>query len=367
MLVRGSEARRRERGRRLAVRLGAVLACVSGCHGSRPALPVPQPVREFTVPWENAFPSDAAVDAGGRVWFTDRLTHVIGRFDPETQEFTSFPTPTPKSAPYGMVAGPDGGLWFAESQASRLGRIDPADAGITEYVLRGVSGGPHLLARAGGRLWFTAREGRAWGWYDPESGESRVYPGPEGFGPYGIAASSDGSIWIGGQPGWMLVRIDAGSDTATILELEAANPPGTERWLGTLPDSLRERQERQLRRQGQSRRIAADGDGGVWLTDFRRGRIVRYDSRTGGERSYASLSGSSEPYGIAVSRTGVVWYSETRTRSVVALDPSTGERRSFALASANAMVRQIVLDEVRGRVWLPMSDAGKLGLIERAR
>jgi virginiamycin B lyase len=352
---------------RVPVALGCVLFCAGGCHTGGPRLPVPEPVREFTVPWENAFPSDAAVDAGGRVWFTDRLTHVIGRFDPETREFASFPTPTPRSAPYGMVAGPDGGLWFAESQAGRLGRVDPADGVIREYVLRGVSGGPQLLARAGGRLWFTVREGRAWGWYDPESGEVVVYPGPEGFGPYGIAASSDGSIWIGGQPGWMLVRVDGGRGTATILELESEIGPGTERWLATLPDSLRERQERRLRRQGQSRRIAVDGDGGVWLTDFQRSRVVRYDPRTGGERAYASLSGSSGPYGIAVSRTGLVWYSETGTRTVVALDPSTGERRSFPLASPKSMVRQIVLDEVRGRVWLPMSDAGKLGLIELAR
>lgn len=347
----------------VGARVFVCLPALASCQRVRPGLPSPSPVREYAVPWENAFPSDMAVDSRGRVWFTDRLTHRIGMLDPETSEFTSQPTPTPKSAPYGMVAGPDGALWFAESRAGRLGRIDPGDGSITEVVLPGVTGGPQLLAQSGARLWFTVREGRAWGWYQPSTGDGQVYPGPPGFGPYGIAASPDGSIWIAGQPGWLLLRVDALSDTAQVVELEVEIGAGTRRWLATLPDSVREVQERRLRRQGEARRIAVDSSGGVWVTDFDRSRVVRYDPATGGEEAFTALSAKTEPYGIAVSRAGLIWYSEKARNSIVVLDPATGERVSYPLPSPNATVRQILLDEARGRVWLPMSDAGKVGLI----
>jgi virginiamycin B lyase len=357
--------RRLERDVAVAVRLLLVaVAASAACQRVRPGLPSPSPVREFAIPWENAFPSDMAMDARGRVWFTDRLTHRIGRFDPRTSAFTSYPTPTPKSAPYGMVVGPDSALWFAESRAGRLGRIDPADGGITEVVLPGVGGGPQLLARSGPRLWFTVRDGRSWGWYDPSSGEGRVYPGPPDFGPYGIGVAPDGSIWIAGQPGWMLLRVDASTDTAEVVELGVEIGAGTRRWLATQPDSVRRVQERRLRRDGQARRIAVDSAGGVWLTDFGRSRVVRYDPATGDEDVFSTLAARTEPYAITVSRAGLIWYSEKARNAVVALDPSTGERVSYPLPSPNATVRQILLDESRRRVWLPMSDAGKLGLIE---
>jgi virginiamycin B lyase len=192
-----------------------------------------------------------------------------------------------------------------------------------------------------------------------------VYPAPEGFAPYGIASGPDGSVWIGGQPGWLLLRVMAGSDTAVVIELSGDLPAGAARFLASLPDSVRRVQELRMRRSGQSRRIAVDAEGGVWLTDFGRHRVVRYDPRTQRTESFASLAGATEPYAIAVARDGLVWFSEKRTNAVVALDPASGERRTWALPTPASTVRQMALDEVRGRVWLPMSDAGRIGLIER--
>jgi virginiamycin B lyase len=145
----------RAQGLRVVPGLPFVLALplvVASCHRARPRLPAPSAIREFVVPWVNAFPSDIALDSAGRVWFTDRLTHRIGRLDPATGEIVGYATPASKSAPYGFAAGPDGGLWFAESGAGRVGRVDPSDGSITEYPLPGVTRGPHLLTWSGRRL-----------------------------------------------------------------------------------------------------------------------------------------------------------------------------------------------------------------------
>lgn len=82
-----------------------LVAAQWACVRRGPALPQPRDVVEFAIPWENSFPSDVVVDDRGRVWFTDRMAQVVGRFDPETREFDRFELPTATSAPYGFVRG----------------------------------------------------------------------------------------------------------------------------------------------------------------------------------------------------------------------------------------------------------------------
>ncbi len=138
----------------------------------------------------NAFPSDVAMGDDGRVWFTDRVTSVIGRFDPGTFAFQAFPTPTPKSAPYGILTAPDGALWYAASTVGRLGRLDPKTGAIREFVLPGVTGGPHLIAFTRGTIWFSARDGRVYGRFDTRTGQSRVFAAPARFQVYSVRGST---------------------------------------------------------------------------------------------------------------------------------------------------------------------------------
>lgn len=335
-----------------------------GCGARQQAVALPEPldVIEYVIPWADAFPSDIVVDDVGRVWFTDRLTHAIGRLDPESGRFERFATPTAKSAPYGFVRGPDGGLWFGESVAGRLGRVDPETGGITEVGLEGLTwGGPHLLAVDGSRIWFTMRGHAAYGSYDPATGETAVYPVPERMRPYGIAASGSGTVWVSGYDGSLVLEIDTRTDSVRPHDLSRPDPVGM-RTLMRLPDSVRTRLAHLARSGARVRRVSADGRGRLWMTDFGGGRVLAL-TRDDSLEVFQSLDRQAEPYGILAASSGVIWYNEKRSDTVVALDPATGERRRYRLPTTGAAVRHLAEDARRGRIWLPLSDRGRIGLI----
>jgi virginiamycin B lyase len=79
------------------------------------------------LPRENARLRRLAVTRDDAVWYTDYAGGYIGRYDPETGEFTEWKTPSEKSAPYAMTADNLGRIWFVESgpQPNLLVGFDP--------------------------------------------------------------------------------------------------------------------------------------------------------------------------------------------------------------------------------------------------
>jgi virginiamycin B lyase len=318
-------------------------------------MPVLSAAREYEVPWANAFPNDVALDSVGRVWFTDRVTHAIGMFDPATEEFRRYPTPTANSAPYGIIAARDGGLWYAGSRGGLLGRVDPATGGIVEHRLPDVGQGPQLLAWRDGQIWFTLRDRRGYGRFDPATGESTVYM-LESQRPYSVAVTAD-AVWMSGYGTFRLLEIDPANGHAHVHDLTTATWPDTAR--AASPEG--QRPQRIL--PGQAHRLAVDAAGALWFTDLARSRVIRYDAAAGTLRAWTELEQQTEPYGIAVTARGQVIYAEKQPGRVTLLDPVLDARVRVPLASTSA-VRSIAVDERRGRIWLPMSDVGRLALVE---
>jgi streptogramin lyase len=174
-------------------------------------------MRHYRIPWTDAFPSDVAVDGSGRLWFTDRLTHGLGVFDPTDATFERIETPTAKSALYGLIRTPDGMLWFGESNGGRLGRLNPGTG------------------------------------------------------------------------------------------------------------------------------VDVDGD-----------RRIHVET----------LSQPSRPYGITVDRRGWVWFAEQGNETIVVYDPRRRARRVLRLPVPGGTVRNIAVDDERGRAWLPLSDVGVIAMVE---
>lgn len=309
----------------------SVLAVLPGCVRRAPPLPTGGSLLHYRIPWPDAFPSDVAVDGEGRVWFTDRLTHALGVFDPATEEFRRIPTPTRRSAPYGLLRAPDGSLWFGESVAGRLGRLDPATGEVTEVEIPGLRTGPRLLAWAGGAVWFTAERDGIHGRYDPGTGEVELWDSPVER-PYGIAAVGD-QVWVAGRRGEDVYRVDAG-------------PPYSPVAVGAAV-----------------RRMAGSPDGWLWMTHFFASRVGGMSPLTDARLSLETLPRPSRPYGIAVDTWGRVWYSEQGNETIVVYDPAVDERRKASLPLSGGTVRSIAIDDARRRVWLPLSDIGVLALL----
>ena len=61
------------------------------------------------------------------IWYTDYSQGYIGRYDPESGEFTEWKTPSEKSGPYAMASDKIGRVWFVETwpQPNLLVGFDP--------------------------------------------------------------------------------------------------------------------------------------------------------------------------------------------------------------------------------------------------
>jgi streptogramin lyase len=348
---------------RLGIVVVALVVIGVGCakrapDANGPRLPALSELREFVIPWGDAFPNDVGVDSLGRVWFTDRLTHAIGMFDPATEEFRRYPTPTPRTAPYGMLVAPDGSIWYAGSRVGLLGRVDPATGSIAEFNLENAEGGPQLLVWHEGEVWFTLRERRSYGRFHPGTGATTIYQ-LQHDRPYSIVTTPHG-LWMSSYGANRLVQVNAETGAATIHDLStAAYDNGSEAGADTV---RRARGQRIL--PGQPHRLATDTAGGLWASDFTRSRIIRYDAGAGLVRGWESVEQLTEPYGVAVTSRGLVVYAERSANRVVVLDPRSDSRLRVPVLTPGGAIRNIAIDEMRGRIWLPMSDTGRLGLLE---
>lgn len=342
---------------------------------------MPTEVLEYEIPWENAFPSDVVVDTAGEVWFTDRLAHVLGRFDPATAAFDSVSLPTAKSAPYGFIEAPDGGLWYAASRAGLLGRLDPATGRVSEYRIPGAVGGPQQLAWVDGVIWFSLRDANSVGWFDPRTGENRVFEIEGSLKPYSIAVTAAGTVWFSTYDAGYLIEVDTRTYGIRIHDLGEAPTRGAYGTLiesdsagarrfrairdsaeyAALPDSVRSR-VRLNRVRGREKRIAADAQGRIWIADFGGGRLIRFDPATREHVSYRMLAATGGPYGITTTADGRVWFGETGNGALVVLDPESGERTRVPMPTPGGTIRNLAVDLERGFVWLPLSDIGRLAV-----
>jgi virginiamycin B lyase len=306
--------------------------------GAVQAQPLEGVVKEWAIPVANALPHDPAVDPAGNVWVTLMRANELGRFDPTSGEWKFYPVPTPHAGPHGLVADARGDIWFTENFAGKIGRLNPSSGKITEYRVPGVPD-PHTpIFGPDGMLWFTAQEGNVVTRFDAKTGAMRVFrvPTPDAR-PYGIVTGPDGNIWFCEFGANKLGRIDP--ETGKLEEYE-------------LPLS-----------DARPRRLVVDGHA-LYFTDFRGGRLGRLDLRTMSFKFWPSPSGpDAAPYGIGVAGYGDIWYNEFRANQLVEFDPRTEKFLRFPLASPRAEVRNMARD-ASGRLWLAMSGANKLAVIE---
>jgi virginiamycin B lyase len=305
-------------------------------------------VVEFPIPEDlpgcgPPFPHDPAVDeATGLIYYAGSNESCIGQFNPETGQFQAWPTATPDSYPHGLVVV-DGRVYFTGIDQNLIGSVDPATGEAVDYPVSAV--GPHTPTLHDGAVWFTAQRGGQFGRLDLTTGEADVFAlSSANTGPYGIWPAPDGSLWIALFGTNRLARIDT-----------AADPPSAEEF--TLPQA-----------NSQPRRIAVDARGKVWFTDYPRRALGLLDpSLPAGEqvREFPTPGGG-RPYGIAVGPDGRVWYNDQDASEIVGFDQTTESvvaRLDLELENPGP-VRNIAVDQQRRRLWLAISNVGRLAMIQ---
>ncbi len=291
---------------------------------------------EYPVP-PGSHPHDVAPAPDGTVWYTAQGLGALGRLDPATSQ-THHIELGGDSAPHGVIVGPDGAAWVTDGGLNAIVRVDPETEKVRRFPLPTNTGYTNLNTAAfdgNGTLWFTGQSG-IYGRLDPATGKIEVFKAPRGRGPYGIAATPDGTVYYASLAGSYIGRIDSETGKVTVLE-----PPTS--------------------RQG-ARRVWSDSQGHIWVSEWDGGQIAQYNPANGQWREWRLPGDRPRAYAVYVDDQDMVWLSDFGANTLVRFDPAKEAFEVFALPSSPASVRQLLGRP--GEVWGAESSADKLVVIK---
>jgi virginiamycin B lyase len=300
-------------------------------------------IQEYPVP-SGAHPHDVAPAADGCVWYTAQNQGALGWLDPAGNNGrgkTRHIALGKDSAPHGVIVGPDGAPWITDGGQNAIVRVDPKTDQITVYPLP--AGTTHVNLNTAtfdraGVLWFTGQAGY-YGRLDARAGHGRgavqVFAAPRGYGPYGICTAPDGGVYYASLAGSHIARIDTTTGQATVIE-----PPTAQ--------------------QG-ARRVWADSQSRIWVSEWNAGKLARYDPKTRAWREWQAPGERPRLYAVYVDDRDRVWLSDFGGNNILRFDPKTEQFATIPSPSPDARVRQIL--GRHGEVWLPESGADKLMVI----
>ena len=316
-------------------RLPVVLLVLALAAGAVQSSAEESSIREYRVP-AGSHPHDVAPAPDGSVWYTAQNAGALGRLDPATGS-TRHISLGPGSSPHGVIVGPDGAPWVTDSGRNAILRVDPATEKTSVYPLpKGRRDANLNTAAFDGRgiLWFTGQNG-VYGRLDPRTGKIDVFDAPRGRGPYGMATAPDGTVYYASLAGNHVVRIDTSTGAATVID-----PPTA--------------------RQG-ARRVWADSQGRIWVSEWNAGKLAAYHPATGKWREWRLPGESPQAYAVYADETDRIWVSDFGANALVRFDPERETFRSFPFPSKGARVRQLL--GRKGEVWGAESGTDRLVVI----
>jgi virginiamycin B lyase len=280
-----------------------------------------QEFQEFEIPSPESYPAQLAIDDAGIVWLTEYDGNRIGRFDPETADWTEYVIPTPSSKPWGLAVDSTAGfVWFTETAGDKIGRLEMESGLIVEYDLDSntqQSGALHPT-----RLPSSANNHRVF--------LPLIQVAPHE--PWDIAIAADGSVWFTEREGNAVGKLmpDTGEITEYTVPTPSARPTGLARWgnwlaftesmaskIGWLYMPTGTIYEFRLPNQGsEPRDVTMTSAGNAWVTihDQAGDQIALFRVSTQADWVlYPLNSPTSEPYGITMEGDTAVWFTEQAT------------------------------------------------------
>lgn len=293
-------------------------------------------IKVFDLP-EGSRPHDVAPAPDGLVWYTAQRKGALGILDPQNGEITHVPLGE-GSAPHGVIQGPAGSAWITDGGLNAILRYDPGTGEIDKYPLpEGELGANLNTATFDGDdvLWFTGQAGVI-GRFDPMMNDMMVMDAPKGRGPYGIATAFNGEVYFASLAGSYIAHIDRDMDAIEVIDIP---------------------------REGQgARRVWADGEGDIWVSEWNSGYLSRYRPRSQEWKSYKLPGENPKPYAVYVDERDIVWVSDFSANAVLSFDSKVEKfTGSYSGSADGANVRQILGRP--GEIWLPESGTDRLMVI----
>jgi virginiamycin B lyase len=289
-------------------------------------------IREWPVPWKDTRPRDPFYAGPDAVWFVGQTGNYLGRFNPQTAEFTKIDL-VDEPGPHNVIVGRNGLVWYAGNRRGYIGRYDPQTRRIARIPMPyAAAEDPHTLAfEAGERnIWFTVQAGNIIGRLRlvNEIVDLTALNTPDAR-PYGIAMSPSGPPWV---------ALFGTNKLATV------DPRTFELTEHTLP-----------RAGARPRRLGFTSDGKLWYGDFAEGYLGVFTPETRSVKEWLLPGGKdSRPYALAVDAKDRIWVVETGSQPnrLVGFDPKS-ERffSSTPIPSGGGAIRNMHYAASTGQIW----------------
>jgi len=196
-----------------------------------------------------------------------------------------------------------------------------------------------------------------------------------GAHPWGMAAGTDGTVWVTEADGSSLLKINPATNSVTASLNAGTNPIGVaidrdgNVWV-TSSDATREVKKfnpttnlliSNVNTGHNSYGIAADSDGNIWVTNYWDNSITKISSVT--NSVIATINDANSPAGIAVDASGFVWVANYGDGNVLKINPATNS--IVAKIPTGNQPYGIAVDN-NGFVWVTNSGDGNVSKINAA-
>ena len=252
------------------------------------------------------------------------------------------------------VEAPNGMIWWVGQWGNLMGVIDPNTGEMKEYPLPEGAMPHSVTPDEQGYLWYTGNKNASVGRLNPATGDIKVYkmPDPKARDPHTGVFDEQGIFWFTLQHSNLVGRLDprSGDIKLKALPTSGSRPYGIkvsnsgELWVACNgsnclikvdPKTMDMTEVKLPHENTKVRRLDIAANGMIWYVNSGRGRLGRYNPNTGDISEWPSPSGSSShPYAIEVLN-GVVWYNESGMRpdTLVRFDPTTETFQSWPVPS----------------------------------
>jgi len=308
-----------------------------------------QIIREVALPDGLSSAQSIAIDAEGRVWFTEKVGKKLTSFDPETNTFKTHALPLSwgKVGFSKFALSPDGDVWFTLSQwvgsgkePHILGRFSPADGYFTKYDLSIHILPKEIIVDASGIIWFTTYDKNSLYRVDPESFALKGYAIPAANSyPGGLASDSKGNIWFSEPNANKLGKFIPGKNV--FYEYPVPTPfanPGD---------------------------ISIDKHDNVWFVQTSANRIGLFYPQSQRFDEAIIPTPNSSPNALVNDENGNVWFLEYRGNKVGFFDPTSARFREFTIPNFSSLPGDMVIDHKRSIIWFTQgsTESKRLGML----
>jgi len=265
-------------------------------------------------------PHSLQVAPDGSVWVTLCLGNKIGRFDPQTEQWTIFEQKD-GLYPHTLRFDHKGRAWYTLAVSNQVGMIDPQTGEQRTIRLPARTWGQAALVRIVPMVLWAAK-------YFPMGDTS----GSEGVDlpvPYGIDIAPDGAVWFSQLNVRRIGRIEPDSGAITMIDTPFPGP----------------------------RRLRFDSKGNLWIPGFSGDLVARYTPSSGEFKTWKlPTEGVETPYALNVDRrTDTVWICGTDSDSLISFEPGSERFTIFPLPTHVTYTREIDFDK-DGGVWASNSN-----------